>query len=386
MQLIDRIKTTSTTTGTGAMTLAAAPTGYRLPGAATVVPYVIDSGGADWEIGHGTMDGTTLTRTQVWASSSGGAVNFGAGTKTIVVGAIAFAQVVVRPSGFTPPVASGSGSIAGGTSAVASGGTDIALGNAASSTGANGISIGVSSVTSSTSNIAIGNAANATAGSSNSIAIGTGSQAAGGSAMGNAAIARKASSVAIGDGAQVPTSASGSNQTALGAGAIVDGSSDRSVALGSGALVSGKQYCLSVLRGRVAGNSQRAYSGITARTIQRLEGELTAQTTDATPTLMTTVSGEFALTSGASAMCFTAHCVARNTANQEMMAIRIDAAVRSGTLVNATQIAIGSPEASLSGATIAVTMSSNTVRFTVTGIAATTIRWGVSISGVEDYT
>jgi len=87
----DRVKDTTTTTGTGSFTLAgSAPTGYQTfasgLGAATVVgvPYCCELN-AEWEVGIGTFNGTTgLTRDVVLGSSNAGAlVNFSAGTKNI---------------------------------------------------------------------------------------------------------------------------------------------------------------------------------------------------------------------------------------------------------------------------------------------------------------
>lgn len=86
----DRIKDTSTTTGTGTLTLAnSAPTGFRTFGTAygadATVYYTID-GGSEWEVGIGTYthSGTTLSRTTIIASSnSGSAVDLSAGTKTV---------------------------------------------------------------------------------------------------------------------------------------------------------------------------------------------------------------------------------------------------------------------------------------------------------------
>ena len=87
----DRIKDTSTTTGTGDFTLSGSPptgfvsfnTAFGMSGQRFA--YCIDSGGADWEVGVGYLSGaTTLVRETVTASSnSGSAVNFGSGSKTI---------------------------------------------------------------------------------------------------------------------------------------------------------------------------------------------------------------------------------------------------------------------------------------------------------------
>lgn len=92
----DRVKESTTTTGTGALTLAGALTGFRTFAsvmADTDTCYyaiqAVDSNGnpsGAWETGLGTYNssGGTLTRTTVQDSSnSGSAVNFAAGTKHI---------------------------------------------------------------------------------------------------------------------------------------------------------------------------------------------------------------------------------------------------------------------------------------------------------------
>lgn len=94
----DRVKETSTSTGTGTFSLAGAMTGFRAFSAVCsvgdTVRYAIqavDSNGApsgDWEVGYGTYSAAnTLTRTTVVDSSNAGsAVNFAAGTKQVWVG------------------------------------------------------------------------------------------------------------------------------------------------------------------------------------------------------------------------------------------------------------------------------------------------------------
>lgn len=87
----DRVSDTSTTTGTGTLTLSGtAPAGYRSFTSAhttgATVRYAISIGN-EWEVGEGvfTTSGNTLTRDTVLASSNSGAlVNFSAGTKTVV--------------------------------------------------------------------------------------------------------------------------------------------------------------------------------------------------------------------------------------------------------------------------------------------------------------
>ena len=84
----DRVQETTTTTGTGTVTLAGAVTGFQsfsVIGNANTTYYAI-AGGSEFEVGIGTYtsSGTTLSRTTVLESSNAGAlVNFSAGTKSV---------------------------------------------------------------------------------------------------------------------------------------------------------------------------------------------------------------------------------------------------------------------------------------------------------------
>jgi len=85
----DRVKETSTTTGTGTLTLAGAVTGFETFTANlsdSDTTYYCCTDNTDFEVGLGTFtaSGTTLARTTILASSnSGSAVNWGAGTRTV---------------------------------------------------------------------------------------------------------------------------------------------------------------------------------------------------------------------------------------------------------------------------------------------------------------
>ena len=90
--LADRVKETSTTTGTGTFTLAGAATGFQSFAAIgdgnTTFYTIVLVGGSQWEVGIGTYtsSGTTLSRDTILSSSnSGSAVNFSAGTKDVFV-------------------------------------------------------------------------------------------------------------------------------------------------------------------------------------------------------------------------------------------------------------------------------------------------------------
>ncbi len=88
--LADRVRETTTTTGTGTVTLAGAVTGFQTFAAIgngnTTYYTIAGQGTSEWEVGIGTYtaSGTTLARNTVLASSnSGSLVNFSAGTKDV---------------------------------------------------------------------------------------------------------------------------------------------------------------------------------------------------------------------------------------------------------------------------------------------------------------
>ena len=86
----DRVQETTTTTGTGTITLAGAVTGFQsfsVIGNANTTYYTI-AAGSEFEVGIGTYtsSGTLLSRDTILESSNGGsAVNFSAGTKNVFV-------------------------------------------------------------------------------------------------------------------------------------------------------------------------------------------------------------------------------------------------------------------------------------------------------------
>ena len=93
LALQDRVQETTTTAGTGTITLAGAVTGYQTFAAVgdgnTTYYCIAGSGTTEWEVGIGTytLSGTTLSRTTVLASSNGGSlVTFSVGPKSVFVG------------------------------------------------------------------------------------------------------------------------------------------------------------------------------------------------------------------------------------------------------------------------------------------------------------
>lgn len=103
----DRVKVTSTTTGTGAMALGAAATGFEtfaqgIGNNNTTYYCIFNTGTSEFEVGLGTLDGTSanLTRTTVISSSNGdAAVNFTSGTKDVFCTLPASKSVFLDASG-----------------------------------------------------------------------------------------------------------------------------------------------------------------------------------------------------------------------------------------------------------------------------------------------
>jgi hypothetical protein len=149
--LADRVKETTTTTGTGTVTLLGASTGFQsfaVIGNANTTYYTIaGQGTSEYEVGIGTYtsSGTTLARTTVLASSNANAaVNFSAGTKDVFV---------TYPAGKSVNLDASGNSTALGipVSATLTNATGLPI-----STGVSGLGTGVAT--------ALGNNANATSG------------------------------------------------------------------------------------------------------------------------------------------------------------------------------------------------------------------------------
>ena len=93
LAVYDRVRETTTTTGTGTITLLGAVVGYQtfdVVGDGNTTYYTIaGQGTAEWEVGIGTftLSGTTLARTTVLSNSLGttALISFSAGTKDVFV-------------------------------------------------------------------------------------------------------------------------------------------------------------------------------------------------------------------------------------------------------------------------------------------------------------
>lgn len=91
LQLADRVRETTSTVGTGAVTLGGAVSGYVafssvITNGNTTYYVIVTTTGASWEVGVGTYSSGTLTRNTVLDSSNSNAlVNFQAGTKYVFI-------------------------------------------------------------------------------------------------------------------------------------------------------------------------------------------------------------------------------------------------------------------------------------------------------------
>jgi phosphotransferase system HPr-like phosphotransfer protein len=139
--LADRVRETTTTVGTGSVTLAGALTGYQTFSAAvgnsnTTYYVIAGQGTSEWEVGIGTYAsaGNTLARTTVLASSNAGSlVTFSAGTKDVWVDYAAGKAVTTDTLAYPPAI--GGTTPAAGTFTTLTATGQTSLGGAAGSEG-----------------------------------------------------------------------------------------------------------------------------------------------------------------------------------------------------------------------------------------------------------
>ena len=139
--LHDRVQESTTTTGTGTVTLAGAVTGYQsfavIGNGNTTFYCIAGQGTSEWEVGIGTYtaSGTTLSRDTVLASSNAGSlVNFSAGPKTAFVTYPSEKSVNLDSSGNVSALGTiASGTWQGTTVGVAYGGTGVTASSGANS-------------------------------------------------------------------------------------------------------------------------------------------------------------------------------------------------------------------------------------------------------------
>ena len=236
-KIADRVRETTTTTGTGSIALAGAVTGYRsfssvLSTGDTTYYCVADQGGANWEVGIGTFTSpSTLARTTILSSSNAGSVvTFGAGTKDVFITEPSSQVLLASGATMTGPLlvnSAGAGNVARVAGAAAS----------------SAVVIGVDSTSADTNvNITIGNPK----GTGYISALTADSTATGGNARGSYAVdwqlsRTSATQVASGTNSAIVGGANniGSGNYSLSAGLSNQASATYTVALGHGTVANG---------------------------------------------------------------------------------------------------------------------------------------------------
>lgn len=164
--LHDRVQETTTTTGTGSVTLDGAVLGYQsfsaIGNGNTTFYCIAGQGTSEWEVGVGTYtsSGTTLSRDTILASSNAGsAVNFSSGVKAVFVTYPSEKSVNLDSSGNVSALGTiSSGTWQGSTIGVAYGGTGVTASSGPNSvvlrdangniTGVNNVEVGLTLITS----------------------------------------------------------------------------------------------------------------------------------------------------------------------------------------------------------------------------------------------
>lgn len=407
VKLVNRAKMTTSTTGSGTITLGSASDGYQTFAAAgvsnsDVVRFVIEDGDA-WEIGTGTYtaSGTTLSRT-LGESSTGSLLNL-SGNAVVFITAAA-ADIGGDPDLYadnydgssTKPNASASNSVALGKSAVSGGGSSIAFGASASSAGNLSSAIGF----------------NAAVGSSGAYAAAIGQAYANGSDSFAAAItnntssygATGANSVSIGDLAKSTNSNSlalGNTVTSSGPNSAVLGGASN-VASGSGATViggvsntaDGTNSTAKGYYGDTHGIQGKHATGIYWNNQQGAHYVLGYTTTSATPialnsTVWTPNATNQVVLPNNSVYAFHGTIVARQKAGDGTACaawkveglIRREANAGTTVLVNsATTVLDNTPNW---GMALSADTTNGCLKIEATGAASTNIRWVASIHSSE---
>ena len=402
----DRVKETTTTTGIGPLTLAGAVPGFQsfsVIGDGNKTYYTITDG-LNWEVGIGTYtaSGTTLSR-EVLASSVGTTlVNWGAGSKDIFVTYPANLSVVSPVT----PIATGVNSLAINGTATSNFSTAIGLdsgNNKAVAAGEGAMSLGGSYASGNSSFAAAGvrntNTYGATA--SYAIAIGRDTKATGANSysfgylasstahnafsFGQSASAQSQFSYAIGYAAWVTVSAT--NSFAIGRGGARV-SQQNSFGLGTFAYV--------IHQGKFA-YSAGTFSGTASGDAQTGTYVLRSDTTDATSEALTTTNSAASTTNqiiplNNSAMSFTGTIIARQQAagGSNYAAWEIKGGVLRDATAASTVLGthnINRLSATAGASTWSVTLSADTTNgalaITVTGAAATNIRWVATVQTSE---
>lgn len=359
----DRVYGTSTTTGTGALTVAAMP-GFLWPSTGEFTYNVHDPVTSAWETGEGHIDyAGRLARDVVFESTNaGGLVNF-VGNPVSVVCALTRRNVVFAhydpvsyPYGNT---SASTGGVAGGAGASASGGS-VALGI---SPYAEDHSVSIGFDTSAVTNgVGIGRSASA---DEAGVAIG-------GDGVYEPIASR--GGIAIGIGAKA-TSSSGTCGVAIGNMCETSGASAPGFAFGSGAIAGNNGVSL--------GYAKAVWDDVVTTSVLPDDGATSMKVHDVLfqQTITTPDAGTYWLPNILITNCaaiFEIDVIGLN-ATYDTVAIRIVGAVRWGGLVGTPVVTVVGRSAAFTAAvTATVGYGGGYMQVRVTGKAATEMRWGIN--------
>jgi len=418
ISLGNRAKMSTSTTGTGTITLGSAVSGFQTFADAGItngqtVRYAIDDG-ANFEIGSGTYtsSGTTLTRSVTESSNSDSAISLSGSAEVFIAATVADLNPLyaAETTSSTNPTASGTNSLAIGSNAAASGSTSIAIGKSSVASSLEGVALGPSSTASGVSAVGLGyyaisSSAHAISGP-HSLASGTNSVSFGMGTNTSTYGANATSAVALGHHAQAVSSysfAAGGTESRAGATYATAIGGSNGIASGSYAIVLGGLYNTASGENSVASGSRSlaAIYGKKAHASGRFSSNGDAQggmyvlrsdTSDATAEAMTTNNSTAAATNqivAASDTCITFHgtITAMQNGAQAYGGWEI-----KGMLVNdggTTSLALGnvSDMAATNASSWAVALSAdntnNALKIQVTGEAAHNIRWVANVQTAE---
>tara|TARA_R110002020_G_scaffold401257_3_gene611498 strand:- start:3131 stop:4549 length:1419 start_codon:yes stop_codon:yes gene_type:complete len=180
ISLGNRAKMSTSTTGTGTITLGSAVSGFQTFADAGItngqtVRYAIDDG-ANFEIGSGTYtsSGTTLTRSVTESSNSDSAISLSGSAEVFIAATVADLNPLYAANESSPsaqPSATGVNAVAIGDSSVSSGADSLAFGDGATASSTRSTAIGYNATSSSINSTAIG--PNATSSNFYTVAIGS---------------------------------------------------------------------------------------------------------------------------------------------------------------------------------------------------------------------
>lgn len=399
LRVADRVKETTTTTGTGAITLAGAVAGYiafsAIPSIAVndTVYYAIVNGTA-WETGLGTYSATnTLTRTTVHASSNGGSALNLSGSSDVWLDLTATQIGTLGVTGFTSALNTASPNnlthVASLTANSSTGDVDMALSpkssgaltaHIADSTSTGGNKRGTRATDwqrqrSSASQVASGTDS-VLAGGNGNTASGTGAAVGGGYSN----VASNTASTVIGGESNT---ASGTHSVACGRSTTASG--DYSVATGY----------FSTTRGLRGAKAHSSASLVNFGDVQSIHMAIGNSTTNATPAVLTSSVSSASTTNqyilpNNSAATVMGKVVARSSTG-DVASWTFSASVKRGANAASTaMVAACTPVAVAADAgasTWALAVDADTtnggLRVTFTGAAATNIRIACALDGVE---